>query len=445
MSNDILFHTDLKAEEYKKRILNTKTEVEISGTAYYVSNNGSDDNDGLTPETPWKTLSKAKDFPYNEGDAILLERGSVFREGMAMRCPHTTLSAYGEGDKPKIYGSPKNFNLVSDWKTTEYENVYLCAEKFEKDVGNIVCNNGEFYGFKQVINNFGFKGEISELKADMEFYHDNETGKLYLYSSGNPAERFSDIEICIGGCVGMIADHLVIDNICTKYCGAHSIASGVPRRGITVQNCEMGWIGGMIQFITDDGRRVRFGNAVEIYVECFDYNVCNNYIYQVYDAGITHQYFQDARRDIFMEDIRYADNLIEYCTYSIEYALACQTDANQHMHNVVIENNIMRYAGYGFGEQRPDKDAAAHIKSWETCNESKNFVIRNNVFDRSDYMLLHIAAFKGKNLPELKGNTYIQIKGGELGRYGHVPTKLYLTDETEEYFENDKEAEVHII
>ena len=443
MSEVSLREIDLKAEELKQKILNAKGITDISGTAYYVSNNGSDDNDGLSPETAWKTLKKASDYEYCEGDAILLERGSVFREPICLKCENTILSAYGEGEKPKILGSLKNFNSASDWAITEYENVYLCTAEFPNDVGNITADGGKLYGFRQVIKNFGFEGKISELKADMEFYYDKDEKKLYLYSLGHPAERFSELEIGTQANVVIMADGITVDNVCCKYAPRHAI-TGQAKSRVTVQNCEVGWAGGAILCTNSDGSSIRYGNAIEIYGRMNHFTVKNNYIYQIYDSGITHQYWQDAKCDIFIEDVYYAENLIEYCCFSIEYALAKQSEGGQHMKNVLIEDNIMRYAGEGFGMQRPDKKEVAHLKTWETCNTVENVVIRNNILDRSEYMLIHVAAFEGEGLPEITGNTYIQKKGGELGRYGTVPTKLCHTDD-ENFLEFDKDAKILII
>lgn len=442
--NAIINEIDIKANLLRESILNAESDYKCEGTAYYVSNNGSDDNDGLSPATPWKTLEKASNFPYNAGDVILLERGSVFRETMRLKCEHTTLSAYGEGAKPQIIGSPKNYATPEDWEKTEYENVYVCTTRFKADVGNMVFNEGENYGLKQIIYNFGFMGDLSELKNDLEFYRNEETEEVFLYSIGNPAERFNSIELCIHTSICVEADYTTIDNICTKYNGGHSIGSGT-RRGLTVQNCEIGWVGGSIQYKTPEGVSVRFGNGIEIYVECFDFKVKNCYIYECYDAGVTHQYFQDAKRDIFMENIEYSNNLIENCVYSIEYALAKQTGANQHMHNVLIADNIMRNAGCGFGKQRPDKGGAAHIKSWETCNEAKNYVVKNNIFDRGEYKIIFIAAHEEESLPELIGNTYVQYEGRKFGRYSKTPSKLYYTDEAKELLKSEKDAKIYII
>lgn len=46
-----------------------------TAATYYVSNNGSDANDGLSPETAWKTIARVNQDTYIPGDKILFERG----------------------------------------------------------------------------------------------------------------------------------------------------------------------------------------------------------------------------------------------------------------------------------------------------------------------------------------------------------------------------------
>ncbi len=98
------------------------------------------------------------------------------------------------------------------------------------------------------------------------------------------------------------------------------------------------------------------------------------------------------------------------------------------MSNIIIKDNICRYAGYGWGNQRPKKTEAAHIKTWDTLNPAENYVIENNIFDRSRYMLLHIGAAEASSLPSMENNTYIQQEDGEFGRYGTNPTNLITFD-----------------
>lgn len=437
---------DKKAEDLKNKILNSLTALECTGTAYYVSNSGSDDNDGLTPLTPWKTLQKVSDTAFSCGDVVYLERGSLFRERLTLNGDGMAVSAYGTGDKPKIYGSDRNYNQPSDWLPTAHDNLYCCCDTFADDVGLIVFNDGESCSLKQLIGNFGFKGGLEELNEDLYMYYCEETRKLYLYSSeGHPSERFSSVEICKGGAiVGLMTHNIVVDNLCIKYGSGHGIA-GMRRNGITVQNCEMGWIGGMLQYKRIDGSPVRYGNAIEVYACCKDYKMCDNYIYQIYDAAVTHQYFQDTNEEMYMEDVVYSGNLIEYCTYSLEYALAKQTNGDQCMRNILVTDNIMRFAGYGFGNQRPDKETPAHIKSWDTENTSENYVIKNNIFDRSRYMVVHVAAVNKEHLPVMSGNVYVQNKDGQLGRYGVVPTSISYFSEAPDFYEFDSEAQVILV
>lgn len=433
-----------KSEKLKNEILNDTTMLECNNNAYYVSNNGDDSADGKTPDTAWKTLKKASEYEYSFGDVIYLERGSIFRDYLVLKTNGLSVSAYGNGDKPKIYGSKRNYNDFSDWENTEYKNVYISKYKFDEDVGNIVFNDGETCGFRQLYLNFGFTGKIEELSNDLQFYYDSQSKSLYLRSDfGNPTERFNSIEICQGGCICLAANDVVVDNICCKYCGAHAIG-GQGNHGVLVQNCEIGWIGGNILFFEENGHPVRFGNGIEIYASCKDYAVKHNYLYQIYDAGMSHQYFQDAHSYIIMENVAYENNLVEKCTYSIEYALMKQTDSKELMKNILIKDNILRFAGFGFGSQRPDSDTPAHIKSWDVCNTSENFVIENNILDRSNYMIIQTATYDEKSLPYINGNIYIQNNFGELGRYGVVPTELILPNNTN-FFAFDKNAQVLII
>ena len=62
-------------------IRNTPTEVQIKGTAYYVSNDGDDTNDGKSPEKAWKTIERAcKEEKLTSGDGIFFRRGDFLEE-----------------------------------------------------------------------------------------------------------------------------------------------------------------------------------------------------------------------------------------------------------------------------------------------------------------------------------------------------------------------------
>jgi len=94
-------------EERKKKILETKDNIKIKGTSYYVSNSGDDSYDGKSPETAWKTPARVSNAYLNPGDGVFFKRGDLFRGGVLTK-PGVSYAAYGEGEKPKFYGCHKS-------------------------------------------------------------------------------------------------------------------------------------------------------------------------------------------------------------------------------------------------------------------------------------------------------------------------------------------------
>ena len=427
--NKYISDLKIKSNALKSEILSSPTNISfnLSGIVYYVANDGDDENSGLSQLKPWVSLDKVNTFKFNDRDVVLFKRGDLWR-GQLHTKAGVTYSAYGEGEKPKIYGSLKNYTIKDEWEKTDYNNIYVYKYPFELDVGLIVFNHGEKHSIKKIVGSLNFTGELTEMQNDLEMYHCLENKKVYLYSKeGNPAQRFLSIEIAQKKHIITVeGDNVTIDNLCIKYGGAHGIGTS-NRNGLTVKFCELGWIGGSLQGINST---TRYGNAIEIYVSCSNFTVDHCYVYQIYDAGLTHQFKDKNDKSVSMMDVCYSNNLIEYCTYSIEYFLGQTDDINQIMKNITIKNNICRFAGFGWGDQRPDKSEACHIKSWDHINPSKDFIIENNIFDQSKYMLIHCGASKDNYLPKIKGNVFIQNKNAQFGRYQKNPTSLILYDES---------------
>jgi hypothetical protein len=415
---------DVLASALKDKILNSSSKFSTPVTCYYVSNSGSDSNDGKTPGKAWATLAKVSEANLSGGDAVLFERNGLWRGSLTAK-EGVSYSAYGKGEKPKIFGSLQNYSVKGKWLKTETNNVYVYDQALENDAGLLVFNNGVAHSYKKVIGIDGFSGAISELKNDLEMYHNINDKRVFLYSDkGNPADRYSSVEFCLKDHIIKIkGDNVLIDNLCIKYGGAHGIGSG-SRNGLRVTNCEMGWIGGSIQQKT-----TRYGNAIEIYGGCKDYYVDHCYIYQVYDAGITHQYKNPtATKTIIMENVTYTNNLIEYCIYSIEYFLDQTNSEMDMMKNILIKDNICRFAGYGWGWQRPNK-RSMHIQGWKHKNPAENFVITGNIFDRSKNDIIFVAASKEAHLPEFLDNIYIQNNGGSFGMFNGNYDQHYPFDQ----------------
>lgn len=464
------------AELRRLQISNTEDNINVCGTKYYVSENGCDENDGLSPQTAWKTTAKVSNVELKSGDAVLFQRGNVFRGGITGK-EGVTYAAYGTGYKPKIYSSPCNAAKVGKWTLTDAPNVYVYDMELPDDIGTLVFNDGESCARKvmkvktdnehwgAVCRAQGYDPQevptlnletkekfidYHDLCHDLDFFHDYMGKKrVYLYSNkGNPSERFDGIELLVKTHVIRMGKNTHIDNLCIKYGGAHGACGG--NFGITITNCEFGWIGGSIQGESIFGRPhpTRYGNAVELYGNAVDYTVDNCWFYQIYDAAITHQSAVHEDTIIRMENIAYTNNLIETSSYSIEYFLGKGNEGNpSHMRNVLMKKNICIDAGFGWGNQRPDKDTPAHIKGWESINRAHNFVIENNLFIRSRYMMLQCGTEMAVSNPILKNNTYVQFEDGQFGMVGEKGRRLY-NDEIQEVIHTkyaDKNAKIYFI
>lgn len=454
-TNAYLAELDKKSDDMRAKIRGTETAVNVTGTKYYVSDNGNDANDGMSPETAWKTIEKVNSAALVPGDGVFFERGDIWRGVQLMGKLGITYSAYGSGDKPKLYGSPENGAVEANW-TLYHEDAATGMKiwvynKDMLDVGTIVFNDGEKYTTKAIPsyikgtfvqrNNTAVEFDVKQhLTEDlMIFSHvipngnfvSNLYGKLYLRcDAGNPGKVFDSMEFCVrlnNIELGSSSD-VTIDNLCLMYAayGIHAydatVVSDIKQiKNLKVTNCEIGWQGGVIQQygLAGEGMVTRCGNGVEVYGGCDNYVIDNCYVYQCYDAGVTHQRPLGGKEDTIMDNVTYSNNLIEYCIYGIEYFLNVGDTGNEKREgkNILMENNIIRYTGEGFGKQRPDGMIEGAIKGGSP-NKFDNFVIRNNVFDRSTWFLVKINAEQDKYLPRMEGNTYIQYNKGIVANFG---------------------------
>ena len=129
---------------------------------YYVSTlRGDDNNDGLSEETPFRSLRKVAGQKREPGDMILLERGSVFQEeylhiyeGGTREHP-VVVDAYGQGEMPVIaaegsglwyqnYGAPLD-SPAHVWKgyvssaVLLYDAEYITVRNIEGDFRCGLC------------------------------------------------------------------------------------------------------------------------------------------------------------------------------------------------------------------------------------------------------------------------------------------------------------------
>ncbi len=370
---------DSKADALLKEIEDAPDTLTANGgTTYYISAEGNDKNDGLTPETAKKDYMVLKTF-LKKGDLVRFRRGDVFR-GQVKLVSGVNYGAYGEGPKPRFYGSTDG--LDGEWVETETPHVY----KFSQSVGNysnIVFNSGETVG-----------RPVKDMK-DITRRPLNTCwqGKVYVYSpDGNPGEIFHHIEIVDGYCLftgsGDELTDVNVQNLCLMYAGVHGFGGLGYTKNMTIEGCIIGFMGGRDLLLKGKS----LGNAIEFMAGANNVTVKNNYLFQCYDTGVTHQGPMTNKGPADFDDIIYDNNLIEYCVWAIEsWIYARDGDSPEDIATgytfnygkVDITNNICRYSGWGWGSlDRPDKNCYADLV-YTIYKHVEPLTVKNNIFDRS--------------------------------------------------------------
>lgn len=504
------------AEERKNTILNSPTTIvkadeyimgeTYSGTAYYVSNNGSDENDGLSPDTPFATVDVFNDIELQYGDAIFFERGSMWR---TVELPWSirsiegiTVSAYGEGAKPAFYGSEENGTGSEKWELFYSDDEGKKIWKFYREmteVASIVLNEKEFVlrdvaywdgeAYFQISDKYLISTgksydviqhlpdmwcfpainypDVSHLSTEEVFgmrlfrNWDSETGEAIFYTgplylrcdAGNPGELYDDIEFIEPYAFndGMSA-YQTYDNLCIKY-SSMNFTSGNDGNGETcngvVQNCEFGWMGGNVVGYTPkdnaDGIQHNFG--------CYGRNsgaiAINGSGYTVRNNYVHNAFQEGIALETFddcntMEDCIISGNLIERSTQAI---LLCNWDEEvrqDHIFkNITVENNIVLDSGVNhFFGTHMDDAYCSAIVLQGGPCANENMVIKNNTFAFAIGYLVCIEDFSEEYSRIFEGNTYVQTKGVKGIIFKNTENKVTLTQANVQKYLGDESATI---
>lgn len=425
---------EAQATELRNKILNsenTEKYYKWTGKTYYVSPTGNDSNDGLSKKTAVQTMDADVFFmnPPQPGDAILFERGGLWRLTNKIKVKDgVTYGSYGKGEKPTLYGSAHNYADEKFWLASRKANVWKVTVP-DVDIGLVVFNHGELVGRKRL-------NGVTTLEENGDFYYNSLDDTVYLYcDKGNPGKYYKDIEIGLTTTAfGGDKDNVVIDNFKIKYFGQGGIYFGAGTHNTKITNCELGFIGGY------KTNYARAGNCLQQWNNADRQYIAYNWMYQPYDTGYTFQgndtyvpEVDDQGKPLIDEDSYYSNitvehNLFEYCNYGVETWHSNRSAEHDFpivpIVNFKMQNNIMRYSGYGWGGmQRPDFTGYHYYVGRRNFKNAKNCLITNNIFDLSSRSMVYWN-FGGFNLGDwtITGNTYYQSKNrrNEAVWYGSV-------------------------
>jgi hypothetical protein len=163
---------------------------------FYVSNSGDDSNDGLSPQTPWRTISKVNSVNFLPGDAILFKRGDLWHNQRlkiqsGSKEHHITYSAYGEGKKPEFNGiiEVPGWTIPGNWVDMG-NNVWRISPSGWHDL-----HHGRLWidGVEKERSRYAAEGV--GITSKYPWQRTKGSKDLYLYSEGNPSTTYSSLKL----------------------------------------------------------------------------------------------------------------------------------------------------------------------------------------------------------------------------------------------------------
>ena len=177
----------------KRRTLTTLLLALLSlsagATTYYVDPAGSNANDGLSPQTPWRTLLKVGISTFQPGDEILFKRDGVWNEWLtppSSGAPGKPIKfdAYGNGLPPEFTGY--YVTTPTQW-TNLGGNVWQINLTATQPVSQL-----KFVQFGTIWGNS--QSSQAALGHDRDWYYDPIAQNLYVWSSNdNPVQHYGSV------------------------------------------------------------------------------------------------------------------------------------------------------------------------------------------------------------------------------------------------------------
>lgn len=353
-----------------------------TGTAYYISNDGNDSADGTSPESAWATIDRLNQAELDYGDAVFFRRGDVWRAVQVNSQPGVTYSAYGEGEKPGLYGSEENGGGAEKWSLwyegEDGRKIWVYYRPM-LDCGAIVLNGGVAVAEKvqpfwngqtyQVLSDMWLTDQTEQaaedqatlpefdpavhLTEDLTFFSQASNGlpdtlpiyllgwvdtgereqycltadgPLYLRcDQGNPGELYGDIEFLSPYApFDGVRDDVVIDNLCVFYTGRNILSVAPECESVLVQNCELGWGGGCAasyaaDTITGYGAGVQRNGGVGGASSSHN-TFRNNYVHETYQEGLGLETAIEFSGQVFdVTDVTVEGNVFYHCGSPLIY------------------------------------------------------------------------------------------------------------------------------
>ena len=396
------------------------------------------------------------------GDAVFLERGGSWRNTTVETKEGVTYSAYGQGAKPRICASPENGGdpaLWSLWWEGENGEKIWLYHRDMPDCGAMVLNaeivaqkvlgywsGTEFLHYIGLANwtpdDFDLEEQISqpafdvaaELTEDLTFFSQADStlpdtlpvyltgwewdgntpvGELYFRcDEGNPGELYENIEFqtqcpLFDG----IADGCVLDNLFVGFAGDGVVTVG-QGSGVTIRNCEVGWVGGVIGAYNTGDAVTGYGGGIQRLAGALGggnhgTRYQNNYVHHMYHAGGGIEIFQEQGFESgSVLGVQFTGNLFYQCASGLTFFNWDEDpDPDHQFIDCLYEDNFVFFTGLEDWMDQSFSPAFAHEGG---PNLQEGCAVRSNVFFAARSAIVYIQEYVEAYFPDFEGNTYVQ-------------------------------------
>lgn len=325
-------HNIYKWEEIPQLFADRKT--------YYISSSeGSDNNSGLSPDKPKKTLAQ---YSGVSNVNVLLKCGDVFDLNHTfVMGSNMIVASYGSGPRPLL-----NYyqQLRVTWTRADgYRNVWKAGLSAVADLNNGKANSSNYnighlkidgiHNWKRTADGIDYPGYLQNA-ADESWGIDWESGQIYLYDTQDPNTRSIEYAM-VGTAVSMNnTENTRLMGLEITGAGFHGILmSGVS--DAEVKSCYIHHIGGGYL----NYRTTRYGNAVELWNSGVNVEVAHNMAEWIYDTCYTNQ---SQGADIIQKNIRFYRNIARFSFWGMESW--GNPESGHQFDNITYEENILMYA-----------------------------------------------------------------------------------------------------
>lgn len=395
---------------------NVSESVDIVGNVYYVSADGCS-SDGTVMSDPM-SLETANKKRFTSKDKILFRKNDVFYGQVNLNIEKVNdsmayVGAYGEGELPIISGA-KIFQNSSKCEKIA-ENIYkinlneadygIVGDNQINEVGFIAVDNKKIYG--NVVKKYDL------LKNDMDFYCEN--NNIYIVCDTNPIIKFGKLIFATRIDLFRVSNNCEVENLKFMYTGSNVLVKrNYPINNVYIHNCVIDTNGGSKSNTSTENEIARYGNGIEFWCGASNVIIENNYLNNIYDAGITLQGSGGEFNNIIIRN-----NIIVNTCYSFEL---WASDKSLGMNNIKIYNNYSINEGKGWGQSvRPNPYNSANFVFYGFGNNAEMDInIYNNHLFNSTRLYYVLYSIKDRFKSEI-----------------YIDNNYYFNDEELKYYVND--------